>query len=171
MNESVYSIYTFIYMKTKGYGTYKGKYTPQNPKKYKGNVKGIIFRSLWERAFMTYCDKNKYVLEWSSEELVIPYISPKDNERHRYFPDFWLKIKNKEGQEEELIIEIKPSQFAKAPEIKLTPKTGRPTKTYLNALREYTINRAKWESAHKYCEKQNKRFIVLTEEDLFGKKK
>jgi len=28
---------------------YKGKYTPKHPEKYIGDVKKIIYRSLWER--------------------------------------------------------------------------------------------------------------------------
>ena len=41
---------------------YKGKFTPKNPQKYKGNPKNIIYRSSWERRFMSYCDKTKEVL-------------------------------------------------------------------------------------------------------------
>ena len=69
---------------------YKGKYQPTFPRKYKGDPTNIIFRSLWEKKFMNYCDKNKNVLEWNSEEIVIPYRSPVDNRIHRYFPDFYM---------------------------------------------------------------------------------
>ena len=40
---------------------YKGKYQPSFPRKYKGDPTNIIFRSLWEKKFMNYCDKNKNV--------------------------------------------------------------------------------------------------------------
>ena len=40
------------------YMSYKGIYRPSNPKKYKGDSKNIIYRSLWERKFMNYCDLN-----------------------------------------------------------------------------------------------------------------
>ena len=42
---------------------YKGKYRPTNPKKYKGDPTNIIYRSLWERKFMCYCDLNDNILE------------------------------------------------------------------------------------------------------------
>ena len=72
---------------------YKGKFRPHNIKKYRGNHKGIIYRSLWELRFMRYCDNTPSILEWASEELIIPYRSPVDGKKHRYFPDFWLKVK------------------------------------------------------------------------------
>jgi hypothetical protein len=49
---------------------YKGKYYPSHPKKYKGDSSNIIYRSLWERKFMVYCDMNENILEWGSEEVV-----------------------------------------------------------------------------------------------------
>jgi len=36
------------------YMSYKGKYRPENPKKYKGDPTNIVYRSLWERKFMRY---------------------------------------------------------------------------------------------------------------------
>ena len=38
---------------------------------------------------MVYCDNNESVIEWGSEEVVIPYKSPWDGRIHRYFPDFF----------------------------------------------------------------------------------
>ena len=63
--------------------SYKGKYKPSHPKKYKGDPTNIVYRSLWERKFMVYCDNNENVLEWQSEEFCIPYRSPMDNRVHR----------------------------------------------------------------------------------------
>ena len=70
--------------------SYKGRYQPTNPLKYKGNYRNIIYRSLWERKFMKYCDRNPNILEWGSEEFCLPYKSPLDNKVHRYFPDFYI---------------------------------------------------------------------------------
>ena len=39
--------------------SYKGIYKPSYPKKYKGDQRNIIYRSLWERKFMNYCDLNE----------------------------------------------------------------------------------------------------------------
>ena len=74
--------------------SYKGKYRPTNKRKYKGDVNSIVYRSLWERKFMVYLDTNPDITEWGSEEIVIPYVSPLDGKRHRYFPDFYVKTNN-----------------------------------------------------------------------------
>ena len=58
--------------------SYSGKYIAKKPKKYRGDPRRIIYRSLWERKFMVYCDTNDSVIEWGSEEVIIPYLSPWD---------------------------------------------------------------------------------------------
>ena len=78
--------------------SYKGKYYPRYPKKYKGDPRNIIYRSLWERKFMNYCDLTETISEWQSEEFWIPYRSPIDNRIHRYFPDFFVKYIDKQGK-------------------------------------------------------------------------
>ena len=85
---------------------YKGKYRPSNPKKYKGNPSQVIYRSLWERKFMVYCDSNDNILEWGSETVIIPYVSPWDGKVHRYFPDFIIKAKQTNGKTKNFIIEV-----------------------------------------------------------------
>ena len=52
---------------------YKGKYRPQNPEKYMGDCRNIIYRSMWERKCMKYFDNNPSIVKWASEELAIPY--------------------------------------------------------------------------------------------------
>ena len=74
--------------------SYSGRYIPKNPKKYKGDPSKVIYRSLWERRFMTYCDSSVSIVEWGSEEIIIPYLSPWDKKIHRYFPDFYIKTKH-----------------------------------------------------------------------------
>ena len=95
--------------------SYKGRYTPANPKKYKGNSRNIVYRSLWERKFMVYCDTSKNILEWGSEEIIIPYLSPWDGRIHRYFPDFYIKVKQHDGGVKKMIIEVKPKIQCKPP--------------------------------------------------------
>ena len=87
---------------------YKGKYIPINPKKYVGNSSQIIYRSLWERKLMVYCDRNDNIIEWGSEEVIVPYRSPWDGKIHRYFPDFYMKVKQTNGTYKKFIIEVKP---------------------------------------------------------------
>ena len=78
--------------------TYKGRFIPNNPKKYVGDVMEIIYRSSYELKFMKWCDLNESVLRWSSEEIVIPYVSPADGLVHRYYVDFYIEVQDKTGK-------------------------------------------------------------------------
>ena len=140
---------------------YKGRYNPINPKKYKGNPQNIIYRSLWERKFMVYCDTNDKVLEWGSEEIIIPYISPWDGKVHRYFPDFYIKVKQSDGNLKKFIIEVKPKKQTRPPK-----PVVRKTKRWINEVRTFGINEAKWKHATKWCKDNDMEFKILTEEEL-----
>ena len=141
--------------------SYKGKYQPSYPQKYKGDPTNIIYRSLWERKFMVYCDLNENVLEWGSEEIALPYRSPIDNRIHRYFPDFYIKVKESTGQIKKYLIEVKPKRQTLPP-----PKPKRQTKGYIYEAYEYAKNQAKWGAAKEFCEDRNWDFKVLTEDEL-----
>ena len=140
---------------------YQGFYRPQNPDKYKGDVKQIVYRSSWELAFFRYCDLNPGVLEWASEEIVIPYISPLDNKTHRYFVDVWLKQRTKNGNVVERLIEIKPDKERKIPS-----KRGKKQQNYVNEVMTYAVNQAKWSAAEAYANQHGMIFSVLTEKEL-----
>ena len=135
---------------------YSGKYKPINPKKYKGDPTRIIYRSLWERKFMNFCDTKPSVTKWASEEIFIPYRSPKDGKIHRYYPDFYMKTGGKES-----IIEIKPLKQCSPPK---EPK--RKTARYKAECLTYLVNQAKWKYAKKWCKARGLSFVVLTEKDL-----
>jgi len=141
---------------------YKGKYIPINPKKYVGNSSQVIYRSLWERKLMVYCDRNEKVVEWGSEEVIVPYRSPWDGKMHRYFPDFYMKVKQGNGTYKKFIIEVKPKAQCKEP-IK-TPK--RKTRKWYKEVQTWGINQAKWKSAIDYCENRGMEFKILTEDHL-----
>ena len=141
--------------------TYKGKYTPKNPNKYKGNPHRIVYRSLWERKFMKYCDFNDAVLEWGSEEIIIPYLSPWDGRIHRYFPDFYIKVKQHNGMVKKFIIEVKPKKQTRPPK-----PVVRKTKRWINEVRTFGVNEAKWKHATKWCKDNDMEFKILTEEEL-----
>lgn len=110
---------------------YKGKYRPSNIEKYRGDHSNIIYRSLWERKFMAYCDRNPNILEWGSEEIVIPYRSPLDGRIHRYFPDFYIKVREKGGKVQKYIIEVKPKKQCIEPK-----KQKQRTPTYIREVTE-----------------------------------
>ena len=97
--------------------SYKGKFRPSNYKKYKGDPTNIIYRSLWELRFMKWCDTNENILEYASEEFWIPYRSPLDNRVHRYFPDFYIKVRESDGSIKKYIIEIKPMRQVNEPKV------------------------------------------------------
>jgi|TARA_B100001564_G_scaffold309543_1_gene280650 hypothetical protein len=140
---------------------YKGKYRPTHPSKYRGNPTNIIYRSLWELKFMKYCDSNSNILEWGSEEVIVPYRSPIDNRYHRYFPDFYIKVKENTGTIKRMIIEIKPQKQCIEPKVQ-----KRKTKSYVYQVCEYAKNQAKWEAAKEFCEDRKWEFKVLTENEL-----
>lgn len=141
--------------------SYKGKFRPSHPKKYKGDPTNIIYRSLWELKFMRYCDTNQRILKWSSEEIVIPYKSPIDNKYHRYFPDFYIKYVTSNGQVKESLIEIKPAKQVREPR-----KQKKRTKQYVAEVYEYAKNQAKWEAAKNFCDDRLWEFQIFTEKEL-----
>ena len=141
--------------------SYKGKYKPRFPKKYKGNPTNIIYRSSWELKFMRYCDSNQNILEWGSEEFCLPYKSPLDNRIHRYFPDFYIKVRESTGTIKKMIIEVKPKRQCMEPK-----KPKRKTRGYIYEVREYVKNQAKWKAAEEYCLDRGLEFKILTEKEL-----
>ena len=140
---------------------YKGRFTPTNPQKYKGDVSKIIWRSTWELKVMIFLDKQPAILQWSSEEHSIPYISPIDGRLHRYFPDFFVKKRTSSGKIVSQIIEVKPQKQTMAPKLqkRLTPK-------YIAEVKTWGINEAKWKAAEQFCEECGWEFVKLTENDL-----
>lgn len=135
---------------------HKRKYQPMFPEKYVGDPSNVVMRSSWETRFAIWCDKNPQIKKWSSEETVVPYVSPVDGRPHRYFVDF--KIQTSNGKT--YLVEIKPKHQT------LPPQGTRKTKRYLTEVSTYLVNQAKWESAIRYARERNWEFIVLTEDDL-----
>lgn len=146
--------------------SYKGIYKVKNPLKYKGDFKNCVFRSLWERKFMKYCDDNKNVLFWSSEEVRIPYRSPLDGKIHYYFVDFWMKVKTKDGFTKTYLVEIKPEKQTKPPIIEENKKM---TPSKIKQIKTYALNVEKWKAARNFSEEKGWEFLILTEKHLFGK--
>jgi hypothetical protein len=140
---------------------YSGKFSPKNTNKYLGDPTNIWYRSLWERRVMVYLDENSTVVEWSNEEIVIPYLSPVDNKLHRYFPDFFVRLRNKQGLIESTIIEVKPASQTKPPKMQ-----KRATRRYITEVMTWGVNEAKWKAADAYCKDRGWKFVVVTEKDL-----
>jgi hypothetical protein len=146
---------------------YKGKFVPMHPKKYAGDASNIVFRSLWERKVMVDLDANPNVLLWGSEEVVIPYVSPKDGKIHRYFPDFIVRAQDRNGDIKVIMLEIKPEKETKPPSTRGRKRPGQLLKEQMT----YDVNQAKWAAARAYCAARNIEFKVVTEKLIFPKAK
>lgn len=135
---------------------YQGKYKIKNPHKYMGDINNIIYRSSWELKFLNWCDSNQHVVKFSSEEVIVPYISPVDNRPHRYFVDFKIILSTGKTY----LIEIKPAA-------QTMPPTGKKkTKRLLQETATFLVNQAKWDAAEKFAKVRGWEFKVLTEYDI-----
>lgn len=140
--------------------SYRGIYKPENPKKYIGDATQIVYRSLWERKLMRYCDKNEKVLKWASEEISIPYYNPVKKRVAKYFPDFYMEYIDKDNKKKKVLIEVKPAKETKPPQYK------RRTKNVLIAEAMFEQNTAKWKAAREFCMDQGWEFRIMTEKEL-----
>ena len=140
---------------------HKRKYKPINPQKYLGDHTNIIMRSSWETKFALWCDNNPSVLKWSSEETIVPYVSPVDNRAHRYFIDFKIKIKQRDGSIKVYLIEIKPLKQTQPPEF-----PGRKTQKFITESFAFVKNQAKWKAANDYARDRGWVFKIITENEL-----
>ncbi len=140
--------------------SHKGLYNPLNDQKYRGS-RPIVYRSGLELSFFRWCDRNDRVLQWGSESVVIPYISPKDGRMHRYFVDNVLILQTDKGNKK-FLVEIKPEK-------QTMPPSQSARKSKKNVLFEqitWAINSSKWDAAKAWCAKNNFEFVILTEKDL-----
>jgi hypothetical protein len=143
----------------------QGYFVPRNPEKYKGDPTKIRYMSSWEYKFNVFLDGNPNVLEWASEEIAIPYVSPIDGRIHHYFPDYYICYKTKTGEIKQEIIEIKPDKQTRPPRAN--------SKHLQYEAATYAVNVAKWSAAKQFCDANGLALKILTEKQLFptGKSK
>lgn len=112
---------------------------------------------------MMYLDAHPDVISWGSEEVIVPYVSPIDSRYHRYFPDFVVRKRNRNGTIETVMIEVKPYSQTIPPKIQ-----NQRTKKYLKEVQTWGVNDAKWKAARKFCADptRNWRFVIMTEHEL-----
>lgn len=146
---------------------HNGRFRPKNPNKYKGDASKIYYRSMWEFKFFRYVDEHPDILWWASEEYIVPYVSPIDGKRHRYFPDVVVHSKMPDGSQKTIMIEIKPKAQTRPPDIskKKTAK-GNLSRRYLNEVKTWGTNEAKWKAARIYCAQRGWEFQIYTEDQL-----
>ncbi|QEG05440.1 head completion protein [Shigella phage JK32] len=145
-----------------GSNTYKGKYKPENPEKYKGNnLHKITYRSSWELHIMKFLDRSPSVAKWNSECVIIPYWSSADKRSRKYHMDFWVKFVD--GKE--FLWEVKPAKETIPPQKpkRITTKTKQ---RYMQECYTYTVNTEKWKAAVDLCQKHNMEFKIITEHAL-----
>ena len=144
----------------------QGLYTVKHPEKYIGDVTKVRYMSSWELQMFMFLDGNPNILKWSSEEVVIPYIKPTDGRVHKYYPDLLVLYRDQNGVERWELIEVKPSTQLKLSKSK-SPKTRQLQNLTLS------VNKAKWDSALRWCEHQqnngmNVTFRIITEKQIFS---
>lgn len=138
----------------------QGIFKPNNPKKFIG--KHAIFRSSFERKFFLWADSNPNVLEWGSENIIVPYKSPVDDRWHRYYVDNYVVLK--EGANiVKYLVEIKPYKQTIPPVMSNRKKKS----TLIYESTQWAINQAKWEAADKFAKSKGYKFIKITEKELF----
>ena len=111
---------------------------------------------------MIFCDHNGSIIEWGSEEIIIPYKCPTDGRVHRYYPDFYIKVKDRSGKYQKYIIEEKPKKQTQPP----NEKPKRKTVAWKKEVFTFMKNRAKWDAAEDFCEDRQMKFLILTEDHL-----
>ena len=143
-------------------GWRQGLYKIKHPEKYIGDANNVVYRSSWELKMNEFLDNNPNILEWNSEELIIPYVKPTDGRVHRYFPDYWVKYKNRRGEIIQEVLEVKPASQVNKPK-----RTGKRRKQQLYEEITHAINSAKWKAAVQFCNKYGMKFKLITENELF----
>ena len=160
----------------------QGYFKPNNLAKYKGDPSQIIYRSMWEHRFMTWCDIHPNITKWSSEPVAIPYINPcaklvngsYQPAKHNYYVDFYILVE-KDGETQSWLIEIKPGMQVPTSEqlnrlgkmINEGNKTDKKIKRYNYELKTLLVNRAKFLAAKKFAEERGCKFAVCDEHFLF----
>ena len=141
----------------------QGIFNPINTHKYRGSTP-IVFRSKLELFFFFFyrwCDRNDRVLQWGSESIVIPYLSPRDGRMHRYFVDSVLLLRTDDGVKK-FLVEIKPERQTRPPNI----NSRMSKKSILVEQLNWAVNSSKWEAAKNWCRKNGFEFVILNEKDL-----
>jgi len=134
----------------------QGIFPITNENKYNGDLsQKIVYRSSWEYRLMEWLDISPLVKFWNSEDVVIPYVFPKEsNNVHRYFVDFYVELIN--GSK--FLLEVKPAKYQS---IESFNKEKSEKVKY-----EYLKNLAKWTYAKQYAKLNKMKFCILEEKHI-----
>ena len=132
-----------------------GRYFPENPQKYIGNLNDIFFKSKLEYLCMSYLDKNENVIAWSYEPQCIKYFDKGQQKVRRYFIDFTCVIK--QGMLQKTVwLEIKPESETHPPK----------NKKNIQAMMTWITNSCKWQAAQQLAKQKGYEFHIITDRDL-----
>ena len=145
----------------------KDTYKPVNEDKYIGDINKIQCRSSWEKSFCQWLDYNPNVVNWSSEITHIEYYDPVKRKKRRYFPDFLMKVKDKNDNFVTYMIEVKPYKETHPPRA----DRRKSKKTRMIEEMKWMTNSAKFNAATEYCRRKGWVFKIITEKELFKNKK
>ena len=100
---------------------------------------------------------------WTSSNKIY---FPLDNRQHNYYIDFYTKIKLNESEAIEYLVEIKPIKDYRSKPILEGKRTPKKIQVYENELKTYLINNVKFETAQRFAESNNMKFIILNETNI-----
>ena len=143
----------------------KNKFIPpadSHMKSFNESEGAVEYKSKLELTAIRYADFNKHIKSWSCEPFAIKYLKPTDGKIHRYYIDLFIEFTTGDR----FLVEIKSKGETKPPK-KPTKKTDKSMFNYQKALQTFIINSAKWKSAEEFASKNNMKFIILTEDELY----
>lgn len=139
----------------------QGIYQVKNWEKYIG-TNNPTYRSEWEQYVFEWADRNKNILKWGAEVVVVPYYNEVKGRKARYIVDVYLEYLDKEGNLQKDLVEIKPYNQT------LPPKRGKKRKdVYDHEVLTWIQNNCKWKEAQKYASERGWNFRIITENSIF----
>ncbi len=158
----------------------QGNYIPVNKDKVlKLNSQGgIFYRSSWEKKIMIWLDTKPEIIQWGAECLEIPYqMTHFENgdakvKSHRYYPDFFYRMRKEDGSIRDVVVEVKPMKEYKMVvdlsegRMNVPEKGMKKLKNFEYDLKMAYKNKQKWETMIMWCKKKGYDFIIITEEHL-----
>lgn len=141
------------------------RFKPKHPEKYVGDVSRITMRSTWEKKFAIWCDLNPSVLKWNSEGVAVPYYHQIDGRMKNYYIDFFVLLKQADGNTVKLAVEVKP-HYETQPPVPPKRKTDKSQRRYLQECVTYQQNCDKWRYARQWADDNGFKFVIMTENEL-----
>lgn len=132
----------------------------------------VHYKSNLEERVCFWLDNNSKVIRWQYEGFSIDYAKPKFEggrlhhiETHKYLPDFYVELYEKDGSIGKYIIEVK-SKSATQPPIKPKKMTTKASQRYLQECALFAVNMNKWSAAKKFAKDRGLKFKMILDTDI-----